>query len=131
MKIVQDDNAGEVWISQPAYADKELETFGMQSARSVAIPVDPSTKLVKADESVEIYDQSEYQSAVGSLLYLPITRPDIMFAVSNVAKFCDPTKRHWTTVKRIFWYRKGCFWPVVHKHGTEESIGYSGSDLGW
>jgi hypothetical protein len=30
------------------------------------------------------------------------TRPDIAFAVGNVARFsANPTKRHWTGVKRI------------------------------
>ena len=67
----------------------------MQSAKSVATPVDPGTKLVKADESDESYNQSEYQLAVRSVLNLSIgTRPDIAFAVSNGAKFCsNPTKR--------------------------------------
>ena len=64
---------------------------------------------MKTDESDESYNQSEYQSAVGSLLYLSIgTRPDIAFAVSNVAKFCsNPTKSHWTAVKKMFRYIKG------------------------
>ena len=50
-----------------------------------------------------------YQSAVGSLLYLSgWTRPDIAFAVRNVARFCsNPTKEHWTAVKRILRYLKG------------------------
>ena len=104
----------------------------MQSAKSVATPVDPGTKLVKADESDESYNQSEYQSAVGSLLYLSIgTRPDIAFAVSNVAKFCsNPTKRHCTAVKRIFRYIKGTpvFGLLYTKHSSEECVGYSDSD---
>ena len=33
------------------------------------------------------------------------TRPDITFPVSNVARFCaNPTKQHWTAVKRIMRY---------------------------
>ena len=76
---------------------------------------------MKADESDESYNQSEYQSVVGSLLYLSIeTRPDITFGVSNVAKFCsNPT---WTAVKRISRYTKGTpgFGLLYTKHGTEE-----------
>ena len=54
-------------------------------------------------------DQQLYQSAVGCLLYLSVaTRPDIAYAVGNVAKFCaKPTKQHWTAVKRIFRYLRG------------------------
>ena len=36
-----------------------------------------------------------YQAVVGSLLYL--SRPDIAFTVSCVARFCaNPTKDHWS-----------------------------------
>ena len=44
----------------------------------------------------------------GSLLYLSgLTRPDIAYAVSNVARFCSrPTMEHWIVVKEIFRYLK-------------------------
>lgn len=49
--------------------------------------MDTSTKLVAMTEDDECFDQIQYQSAIGSLLYLAVaTRPDIAFAVSNVAK---------------------------------------------
>ena len=46
---------------------------------------------------------------IGSLLYLSVaTWPNILYAVSNVAKFSvNPTTRHWITVKRIMSYLKG------------------------
>ncbi len=54
-------------------------------------------------EGDECIDQKEYQAAVGGLLYLSTkTRPDISFAVGNVARFCShPTQVHWTAIKRI------------------------------
>ena len=109
IRIVQDDNTGEVWIGQPAYTNKLLEKFGMEDAKSVATPCDANNKLVKVEDGEERIGQGIYQSAVGSLMYFATgTRPDIIFAVYNVAKFCsDPTKRHWTAVKRILRYLKG------------------------
>ena len=49
------------------------------------------------------------RSAVGCLLWLAVsTRPDLSFAVGQVAKFSSaPTLDHWVAVKRIFRYLKG------------------------
>ena len=132
LKVVQDKVSGDVWIGQPAYVGRVLERFGMQDAKSVATPVDTSTKLVKAVEDDVLVDQSLYQSAVGSLLYLSTsTRPDIAFAVSNVAKFsANPTKRHWTGVKRILRYLKSTSDLGLHftSNDVDDLVGYSDSD---
>ena len=67
----------------------------MEDVKSVATPCDANNKLVKAKDEEERIGQGiyHYYLATG-------TRPDIIFAVCNVAKFCsDPTKRHWTAVK--------------------------------
>ena len=59
--------------------------------------------------SLRACNQQEYQAIVVSLLYLSTkTRPDIAYAVSNVACFCArPTKQHWVALKRILRYLKG------------------------
>lgn len=132
MKVVQDEVSGDVWIGQSAYVDKVLERFGMQDAKSVITPVDTGTKLVKAVEDDEMFDRTVYQSAVGSLLYLSTgTRPDIAFAVGNVARFsANPTKRHWAGVKRIMRYLKGTsdLGLYYSNSADEDLVGYSDSD---
>lgn len=91
----------------------------MEDAKPIKTPISISSKLLKASENSELADQGSYQSAVGSLLYLSTrTRPDISFAVGNVARFCSkPTKDHWTAVKRIFaispWNPSA--WSALHK----------------
>jgi len=47
-----------------------------------------------------------YRSAVGTLMWLMVyTRPDLTFAVIQVAKFVSsPRKEHWIAVKRIMRY---------------------------
>ena len=109
LNVAQDEVSGDVWVGQSAYVGKVLERFGMEKAKSVVTPVDTSTNLVKAVEDDEMFDRAVYQSAVGSLLYLSTgTRPDIAFAVGNVARFSSSfTKRHLTGVKRILRYLKG------------------------
>ena len=132
MKIVQNDATGDVWMGQPAYIERVLKKYGMQDAKSVSTPVDLGTKLAKFADGDEIFDHSVYQSAIGSLLYLSTgTRPDIAFAVSNVAKFSsNPGTKHWKAVKRILRYLKGTagLGLLYLATNTDELHGYSDSD---
>lgn len=132
MKVVQQPEKGSVWIGQPAYVDNILEKFGLGNAKEVSTPADPSTKLEKAKEDSELVDKELYQSAVGSLLYLSVaTRPDITYAVNNVARYCaEPTKEHMIAVKRIMRYLKGTrnFGLEYTKDGNKNCIGFSDAD---
>ena len=104
----------------------------MSDAKPVSTPVDTGTKLVKATDDSDEVNQGLYQSAVGSLLYLSSrTRPDIAYAVSNVAQFsAKPNKQHWTAVKRILRYLQGTknFGLLYAKEGSKECVGYSDAD---
>lgn len=75
-----------------------------------------------------------YREAVGSLIFASQqTRPDICFAVNNVAKFCNnPGPAHWQAVKRIFRYLKGTSQVRLEyrKDGNNSITGYSDSDWG-
>ena len=128
VKIVQDHQNGMGWIGQPAYTDSMLHKYGMVDAKPVTTPVESSSKLIKTTEECETVDQVLYQSAVGTLLYLSVgTRPDITFAVSNVAKYCaKPNKQHWVAVKRILIYLRGTlnFGILCSNNGSKECIGY-------
>ena len=134
VKVVRDKESGDVWIGQPAYATSVLQKYGMENVKAVNTPVDTSTKLMKAKEDEECVDQQRYQSAVGSLLYLSSsTRPDITYAVSNVAKYsANPTKQHWIAVKRIFRYLKGTLnhGLFYSRNESTECVGFSDSDWG-
>nr|XP_017181779.1 uncharacterized protein LOC108170846 [Malus domestica] len=53
-------------------------------------------------------DVSHYQRLVGKLIYLPITRPDITYTVSQFSQFMhEPSVKHLFIVKRILHYLKG------------------------
>lgn len=130
IQVIQED--GKVWIGQPTYTENILKKFGMEDCKPVSTPVDANSKLTNADADNVPHNQSDYQSAVGSLLYLSsATRPDIAFAVSNVARYCsNPTSEHWTAVKRILRYLKGTVnYGVFFTNEMEsECVGFSDAD---
>ena len=109
VNVKQNSDSTEIWIGQPSYTQTVLKKFGLENCKPAATPVAQGTKLLKASEDSELFDATLYKSAVGMLLYLSgWTRPDITFAVSNVARYCSkPTKEHWVAVKRILRYLKG------------------------
>ena len=109
MKVEQNDDTGEVWIGQGCYTGDILKRYGMENCNAVSTPMDPGLKMKSASSDDTVVDQSMYQSAVGSLLYLSVaTRPDIAYAVSCAARYtAKPTKLHWALVKRILRYLKG------------------------
>ena len=106
----------------------------MENANSVTTPVSCGSQLVKARDSDKRANQALYPSAVGCLLYPSTrTRPDIAFAVNNVAKYCsDPTEEHWTAVKRILRYGKGTrdLGLLYTNDKPKECVGYSDADWG-
>ena len=60
----------------------------------------------------ENFDQCDrvfpYPSALGSLLYTRLTRPDCLVAISILCRFMkDPRPQHWAAVKDVFRYLKG------------------------
>ena len=72
VKVVQDPSKDQVWIGQPAYVENILKTFCMEDCKPIETPVDPSQRLCKATDKCVMYEKGQYQSAVGSLLYLSV-----------------------------------------------------------
>ena len=73
-----------------------------------------------------------YKHAVGALLYLSLsTRPDISFAVGQVAKYSqNPDSTHWDAVTQIFAYLNGTKDLGIWIGGSEKGIlGYSDADF--
>jgi Reverse transcriptase (RNA-dependent DNA polymerase) len=78
----------DIHLDQCDYLDKVLERFSMTNAKSAPTPLPSSwvPQLNKGKVSPELLRQ--YQSIIGSLLYLMIgTCPDIAFAVTNCYNF--------------------------------------------
>ena len=134
ISVVQNEQSKTVWIGQPAYTKNVLTKFGMQDCTPVNTPVDIGSKLETTSDEDEHTDQQQYQSAIGSLMYLAVsTRPDISYALGNLAKFSSkPSKKHWSTIKRVLRYLKGTVEHGIlyNQNSSGECVGYY-SDADW
>ena len=133
VNVYQESN--KIFIHQATYTKSLIVKYGFEHANSVSTPADKSSILDQASDDSNLFDVETYQSAVGSLLYLCTrTRPNITYAVCNVAKFCSkPSSDHWSAVKRIFRYLRGTteFGILYEKQSCDESnicVGYSDAD---
>ena len=83
----------------------------MECANPRATPMreKPVLSAVTSPEKSKDYQETfPHASALGAILYMRLTRPDCMVAISILAKFmANPSKKHWTAVKDILRYLKG------------------------
>jgi hypothetical protein len=90
-----------IHLSQAKYTTDILNNAGMVSCKGVSTPLPSNSKLsVQDGEPLGLQDATKYQSMVGALQYLTLTRPDISFSVNKVCQFLhSPTTAHLTAVK--------------------------------
>ncbi|GKE15772.1 retrovirus-related pol polyprotein from transposon TNT 1-94 [Tanacetum coccineum] len=89
------------------YVAEILKKFNYFDVMSASTPVDLEKPLVKDGDADDV-DVHLYRSMIGSLMYLTVSRPDIMFVVCACARFqVTPKTSHLLSVKRIFRYLKG------------------------
>ncbi|GKE28739.1 retrovirus-related pol polyprotein from transposon TNT 1-94 [Tanacetum coccineum] len=74
---------------------------------SVDIPMVENNKMDEDLQGTPV-DATLYRGAIGSLMYLTSSRPDLIYAVCLCAWYhAKPTRKHLNVVKRIFQYLKG------------------------
>ena len=96
-------------LHQHHHTIRLLNAFGMQDSKPVSTPMEPGLQLVRSTSEPDEQLRTQYQSAVGGLLFIMLaTRPDIAAAVGIVSQYMsNPTEQHWSAVKRIFRYLRG------------------------
>ncbi|GJW94608.1 putative ribonuclease H-like domain-containing protein [Tanacetum coccineum] len=105
LQVQQNDDG--IFISQDKYVAEILKKFDFATVKTASTPIETNKELVK-DEEAKAVDVHLYRSMIGSLMYLPASRPDIMFVVYACARFqVTPKTSHIHAVKRIFRYFKG------------------------
>ena len=92
------------FMHQSKYTRDLLKKFDMGEAKPLSMPMS-TTMALDADEEGEAVDQKEYRSMIGSLLYLTVTRPGILFTVCLCVRFQSSLHTcHRQDVKRIMRY---------------------------
>jgi Reverse transcriptase (RNA-dependent DNA polymerase) len=95
----------QIELMQKGLIEKVIKYLGLQDAKPKSTPA--STHPLGSDKDGDPFTESwSYPAAVGMLLYLSSnTRPDIQFAVHQVARFShDPRQSHAQAIKRIARY---------------------------
>lgn len=110
MQVTRDRSARTLHLRQDNHIRDVLERFGQADAKPAPTPLPPHCVMRKAANDSELLPpRFPYRALVGSLLYIAMwTRPDIAYAVSQVARFQQaPTQQHWEFAKHIVRYLKG------------------------
>ena len=140
LHVQQDKEQGTLTISQQRFIEDTLKRFGMDDCNPVSTPCDTTLRLSKDMCAKTAADYASmktkpYRALVGSLLYIATqTRPDILFATINVARYCEhPGPKHWGAAKRILRYLAGTktLGLVFHRpqqEGPPNVVGYVDSD---
>nr|GEV06147.1 uncharacterized mitochondrial protein AtMg00810-like [Tanacetum cinerariifolium] len=103
IKQMEDD----IFFNRSKYIKEMLKKFGLVDSKPTKTSMSMKIKLTKDDEA-DFVDRYKYRGMIGSLLYLIVSRPDIMFSVSLCARFQEnPNTTHLEIVNRIFKYIRG------------------------
>ncbi|BBH03528.1 RmlC-like cupins superfamily protein [Prunus dulcis] len=117
-------------ISQRKYTLDILEDAGMIGAKPTKFPMEQNQRLTPSDGEL-LKDPSQYRRLIGRLIYLTITRPDIIFSVHVLSQFMQqPRKPHLEAAYRVLRYLKkapgqGVLFP---SHGKLQLKGYCDAD---
>jgi hypothetical protein len=142
VSIVRDEEAGTIKLSQETAIDQLVEKCGLTDSNPKATPMTdllPTLDTPQLD-SEHCINGLSFRSVIGSCLYISmVTRPDISFAVSHLARHAvTPGAAHVTALKRVVQYLKGTRTKglVYGGNGTDTQLqfyeaGAHPSDLGY
>ena len=125
---------GKILLDQTDYLRKVLKRFGMTDAKMAKTPLPMGYKPEPFSGTSNSQLRSQYQSLIGSLLYIMLgTRPDIAFAVTQMAKFAsNPSDEHLNRAMYILRYLVGTrdYALVFDGNSNEGLIAYCDASYG-
>ena len=117
-------------ISQQKYTLEILKDGGILGAKPVNFPMEQNTKLSYARDLLK--DPSQYRRLVGRLIYLTITRPNIMYSVHVLSQFMHvPRRPHMEVALCVLRYLKGAPWQVCFSPLKMICLYFLWFRLGW
>lgn len=118
IEIIRNRDKRLIWLSQSQYALKITKLIThLDGGSSAATPMQKS-ELLPYEGRATIANIRSYQRKIGSLLYIAvISRPDIAFAVSRLARFSqNPGPKHHIAADRVMLYLR-------YRHGLALQFG--------
>ncbi|KAK2981322.1 hypothetical protein RJ640_007023 [Escallonia rubra] len=96
-----------LYLSQRKYTLDILDDCGLTGARSSEFPMEQHLKL-SSSTGLVLSDPSPYRRLVGRLIYLTVTRPDIVYTVNILSQFMhQPRQPHLDAAHHLLRYLKG------------------------
>jgi len=95
-----------IYLNQMSYLTKVVEHFGMRNAWGASTPLPTGYVPVKSMTQCTPEFCLEYQSIIGSLLYIMLgTCPDITYTITKIAQYSvNPSKEHMDKAQYICRY---------------------------
>ncbi|XP_028077349.1 uncharacterized protein LOC114279297 [Camellia sinensis] len=102
------------FLTQAKYTFDLLAHASLTDCKTAPTLFDPQTRLTPLDGHL-LSDATLYHQLVGSLVYLTVTCPDIVYAVHIVSQFmAAPRSSHYDALVRILRYLKGTMFHGLH-----------------
>ncbi|GJQ93189.1 ribonuclease H-like domain, reverse transcriptase, RNA-dependent DNA polymerase [Tanacetum coccineum] len=90
---------GEITIKQTGYINKILKDANMMESNDTKIPMDPGTKLVKAEDGNSV-DATYYRSLIGCLRFMQEPKDHHLKAIKQVIRYIKGIKEHGIIYKK-------------------------------
>lgn len=133
MEIERKESTGSIKLTQKNMIKELLEEYDMTECRKCCTPLDPGMKFKNCLDcsNCEKVDMKNYQSLIGSLMYVGIcTRPDIIHSVSKLAQFNkNPHQEHLAGAKHILRYLRNTINYALHFRSLgKQLLGFADAD---
>lgn len=93
-------------FSQMKYVLDIITESGLLGAKPASFLMEQHHRLALSTSPL-LANPEQYRRMVGLLIYLAVTRPDLVYSVHTLAQFMQsPREEHWTAVLRVVRYLK-------------------------